>query len=70
MDRFKRFMTAIGAVPFFGHLRRLMLLFAFVAAQVLPTVAQAQPPRLNTCWPAFDYDGKPAQRTARIQKRF
>ncbi len=61
MDRFKRFMTAIGAVPFFGHLRRLMLLFAFVAAQVLPTVAQAQPPRLNTCWPAFDYDGKPAQ---------
>lgn len=61
MDRFKRLVTAIGAVPFFGHLKRLMLLFACVAAQVFPAVAQAQPARLNRCWPAFDYDGKPAQ---------
>lgn len=38
-----------------------MLLFVLVVGQGFPAVAQAQTPRLNTCWPAFDYDGKPAQ---------
>ncbi|MBN1853132.1 MAG: hypothetical protein JW829_10430, partial [Pirellulales bacterium] len=34
---------------------------ALLVAQALPIVVQAQTPRLNTCWPDFDYDGKPAQ---------
>ena len=38
-----------------------MLLFVLLVGQVFPAVAQAQIPRLNSCWPAFDYDGKPAQ---------
>jgi len=41
--------------------KRWMLLFVLVVGQVFPAAAQAQVPRLNTCWPAFDYDGKPAQ---------
>ena len=32
-----------------------------VAAPVFQPDAQEQTCRLNTCWPAFDYDGKPAQ---------
>lgn len=45
------------------------MLFSFLlAAQVLPPVAQAQSPRLDTCWPAFDYDGKPAQADAAYSK--
>jgi alpha-galactosidase len=61
MEKFKRFMTVIEATHFPGYLRQSVLAFAFVAAQALPIIAQAQSPRMNTCWPAFDYDGKPAQ---------
>ena len=61
MENFTRFMTAICPTHFPGYLRRSVLAFAVVAAQALPIVAQTQASRLNTCWPAFDYDGKPAQ---------
>lgn len=40
---------------------RWILLVLVLAAQILPTVARAQTWRLNAGWPAFDYDGKPAQ---------
>ena len=59
MDRVKRVMTC--ATPFLGYLKQSMLLFIVLAAQVLQAVALGQTCRLNTCWPAFDYDGKPAQ---------
>ena len=32
-----------------------------LAEEIFPAAAQAQGPRLKTCWPAFDYAGKPAQ---------
>jgi hypothetical protein len=36
-------------------------LVAALAAPILEADAQGQACRLNACWPAFDYDGKPAQ---------
>jgi len=61
MNKFKEVITVTTrATPYLGHLRS-NLLFVFLAAQILPAVAQAQTCRLNACWPAFDYDGKPAQ---------
>lgn len=59
MDKFKRFATLKACVlPFFGPLRS-MLWAALLATPVLS--AQAQPPGVNACWPAWDYDGKPAE---------
>ena len=58
MDRVTRVMTC--ATPALGCWHRWLLLFVFLAAPVLPSMAPAQTCRLNTCWPAFDYDGKPA----------
>ena len=56
MNEFKKVITVTAcATLFLGHLR-LMLSFVFLAAQVLPTVAQAQTGRLNAGWPAFEYD--------------
>ncbi len=61
MNKFKtRTTVTAGATLFLGP-RRWMLLFILLAAQVLPNVAWAQNCRLNASWPAFDYDGKPAQ---------
>ena len=68
MNKFKKLITVTEcATLFLGHLR-WMLLFVFLAAQVLPTVAQAQTGRLNACWPAFNYDGKPAQADGSFSK--
>jgi hypothetical protein len=61
MDKSKRVMTIMHATPKFGHRRRLTLWFACLATQLLSTVVHGHTPRLDTCWPAFDYDGKPAQ---------
>ena len=68
MEKLKRFMMPIHATRFPGCLRRSVLVSAFVAVQALPMATQAQAPRLNACWPAFDYDGKPAQRDASHSK--
>ncbi len=54
-------MTLMYAKPLSGPLRPWMLLFVLLGAQVVPTVARAEFPRLDSCWPAFDYDGKAAQ---------
>lgn len=61
MDEPKRITTfrACAALPL-GY-GRAMLLAAFLAAHLLPVATWAETPRLNACWPALDYDGKPAQ---------
>jgi len=61
-------MTVIYATPVPAHLRRMMLFSLLLAAHVIPAIAQAQSPRLDICWPAFDYDGKPAQTDAAYSK--
>ena len=62
MDNLEGVTTVKGcATPARGYWKRLVLLFLFPAALALQTVAQAQTCRLNAGWPAFDYDGKPAQ---------
>ncbi|MFA5193562.1 MAG: alpha-galactosidase, partial [Verrucomicrobiia bacterium] len=62
MNQLKNVMTVIAcAIPFPGCSQRWMLLFVFLAAQAVQAAAPAQTSRLNACWPAFDYDGKPSQ---------
>lgn len=41
--------------------KRCMLSSGALAAEILLAATQAQGARLQTCWPAFDYAGKPAQ---------
>ncbi|NUQ62594.1 MAG: alpha-galactosidase [Pirellulales bacterium] len=61
MNPFKKAISVTPcAAPAPSHLR-LTLLLVLLTAQVLPTMALAQTCRLNASWPAFDYDGKPAQ---------
>ena len=61
MVKSQGFLRVVHATSAFRHARRWLLWLGFLAAQVLPAGVQAQIPPLNTCWPAFDYDGKPAQ---------
>ena len=61
MNTFKKAITVTAcATPSPNH-RRLTLLLVLLTAQVLPAMALSQTGRLNAAWPAFDYDGKPAQ---------
>ena len=61
MNKFMKAITVTEcATPSPNH-RRLTLLLVLLMVQVLPNVAWAQNCRLNASWPAFDYDGKPAQ---------
>ncbi len=48
-------------LPLSGPVKRWLLLFVLLVGQGFPAVAQGQTCRLNAIWPAFDYDGKPAQ---------
>ncbi|MBI5818764.1 MAG: alpha-galactosidase [Verrucomicrobia bacterium] len=69
MNQLKKAMTAIArAIPFPGCSQRWMLLFVFLAAQAVQAAAPAQTSRLNACWPAFDYDGKPSQTDGSFSK--
>ena len=46
-----------------SFMKRSIVLLTLLAAQsFLEVSAQAQAFPLNTCWPAFNYDGKPAQK--------
>lgn len=61
MDTFKKVIADTECATLFPGHRWSMLLFVFLATQVLPAAAQAQNGRLTAGWPAFDYDGKPSQ---------
>ena len=61
MDTFKKVIADAECATLFPGHRWSMLLFVFLATQVLPAAAQAQNGRLTAGWPAFDYDGKPSQ---------
>ena len=43
------------------NLKRRMLPSGALEEEAFPATARAQGPQLKTCWPAFDYAGKPAQ---------
>ena len=61
MNRFKNAITVTAYATSSLGQRRWLRLLLLLAAQVFPTVALGQTGRLNCGWPAFDYDGKPAQ---------
>ena len=61
MDTFKKVIADTECATLFPGHRWSMLLFVFLATQVLPAAAQAQNGRLTAGWPAFDYDGRPSQ---------
>jgi len=61
MDTFKKVIADAECATLFPGHRWSMLLFVFLATQVLPAAAQAQNGRLTAGWPAFDYDGRPSQ---------
>ncbi|NLS92365.1 MAG: hypothetical protein GXX96_09395, partial [Planctomycetaceae bacterium] len=61
MNKFKKAITVTACATASPNHLRLTLLLVLLTAHVLPTMGLAQTCRLNASWPAFDYDGKPAQ---------
>ena len=49
-------MNTASTNPFSRGWKPLLPLLALLAAPILSPAVQAQTDRLNTCWPAFDYD--------------
>jgi len=57
------------ATPFSGgHLKQFILLPCFLALPVFLACVSIQADRLTAWWPAFDYDGKPAQADGAFSK--
>lgn len=67
MDRVKRVTMCVKPL-FGGYLKRCALAFIFLAVPAFQACLHVQALCPTACWPAFDYDGKPAQADGAFSK--